>query len=98
MKKVNVAVILSLLFSVNASASTRHTAQANAFRKANACPVTNKIQARCPGWVVNHIEPLACGGTDVPANMEWEQRAPSYKRDAFERRVCATINQKASKK
>lgn len=70
-------------------ALARDPAQVRAFRKLNACPATGKAgMGACTGWVVNHIVPLCYGGADEPGNMEWEQRAPSYKRDAFERALC----------
>lgn len=93
MKKTVAVLLLSLLA---AAAFARDPAQVRAFRKANACPATTKTDGACPGWVVNHIVPLCFGGKDEPANMEWEQKAPSYKRDAFERALCKTVKPAAA--
>jgi hypothetical protein len=59
------------------------------FKEKNACPSTKKLGNHpCPGWIVNHIKPLACNGPDTPENMEWEEQAASYKRDVWERQIC----------
>jgi hypothetical protein len=26
----------------------------------------------CPGYVIDHINPLECGGADAPFNMQWQ--------------------------
>ncbi len=38
-----------------------------------------------PGYVVDHIKPLECGGTDVPANMQWQRVAAGKAKDKTER-------------
>ena len=35
------------------------------------CPATGMQRGACPGWQVDHIKPLKCGGADAPANMQW---------------------------
>lgn len=40
------------------------------------------------GQVVNHIVPLACGGCDVPSNMEWMSVAEWKGRTGPERYDC----------
>jgi hypothetical protein len=41
-----------------------------------------------PGYVVDHITPLACGGADVPSNMQWQTIAASKLKDKTERAGC----------
>jgi len=41
-----------------------------------------------PGYVVDHIIPLACGGADVPGNMQWQTVAAAKAKDKWERRKC----------
>lgn len=41
-----------------------------------------------PGYVVDHIVPLACGGADVPSNMQWQTVADAKAKDATERIGC----------
>src|SRR5258708_5730202 len=38
-----------------------------------------------PGYVVDHIRPLACGGADNPANMQWQTIAAAKAKDKVER-------------
>jgi hypothetical protein len=41
-----------------------------------------------PGMYVNHIVPLACGGCDVPSNMEWMTETDWAARTVPERTDC----------
>jgi 5-methylcytosine-specific restriction endonuclease McrA len=41
-----------------------------------------------PGYVVDHVKPLACGGADVPANMQWQTTAEAKAKDKWERAGC----------
>jgi hypothetical protein len=38
-----------------------------------------------PGHIRDHICPLACGGTDSVANLQWQSLAEARKKDRFER-------------
>jgi hypothetical protein len=38
-----------------------------------------------PGYVIDHIFPLACGGPDVPENMIWQKKDDSHAKDKWER-------------
>lgn len=41
-----------------------------------------------PGYVVDHIRPLACGGADAPSNMQWQTIAEAKAKDKTERIGC----------
>lgn len=41
-----------------------------------------------PGYVVDHIVPLACGGADAPSNMQWQTVAAAKAKDKTERVGC----------
>ena len=41
-----------------------------------------------PGHVVDHIKPLACGGADIPSNMQWQTIAEAKAKDKWERNGC----------
>ncbi len=43
-----------------------------------------------PGYVIDHIVPLACGGEDRPSNMQWQTIAEAKEKDKVERKGCAT--------
>jgi hypothetical protein len=40
------------------------------------------------GYVVDHIRPLACEGSDSPSNMQWQTKAAAKAKDHVERRGC----------
>lgn len=40
------------------------------------------------GYVIDHIKPLACGGLDVPSNMQWQTVAEARAKDKVERKGC----------
>lgn len=41
-----------------------------------------------PGYVVDHVIPLACGGLDAPSNMQWQTVAEARAKDRIERIGC----------
>ena len=43
------------------------------------------------GYVVDHIIPLCAGGADTPANMQWQTKADSYRKDRWERAFCRAL-------
>lgn len=72
--------------------TARSTATINAFKRQWACPVTGKHTGACPGWAIDHIVPLDCGGADAVYNMQWlpdqiKSAAGPFTKDHFERRI-----------
>lgn len=49
----------------------RSAAAKREFQRENPCPATGKPRGKCPGYQIDHIYPLKCGGPDTPANMQW---------------------------
>jgi hypothetical protein len=41
-----------------------------------------------PGYVIDHIKPIACGGADAPSNMQWQTVAEGKEKDKWERAGC----------
>jgi hypothetical protein len=76
-------VLVALLFA--APVHARDPAQVTAFKAKHACPATHKIQKTCPGYVVDHIIALDCGGKDAPSNMQWQTVAAGKAKDKVER-------------
>jgi hypothetical protein len=58
----------------------RSAAAKHSFDKQHPCPSTG----RCPGYVVDHINPLECGGADAPSNMQWQTIAAGKAKDKTE--------------
>lgn len=66
----------------------RSTKIINAFKKVHPCPSNGMIHGPCPGWSIDHVIPLACGGCDAIINMQWLPR--EYKttgKDRWERKI-----------
>ena len=38
-----------------------------------------------PGYVIDHVNPLECGGADAPSNMHWQTIADGKAKDKTER-------------
>jgi hypothetical protein len=62
----------------------RSTAAISNFKKQHPCPATGKTAGRCPGYIIDHVKPLECGGTDVPSNMQWQTSAAAKAKDRTE--------------
>lgn len=60
-----------------------------AFVKKESCPSTGKHRLPCPGYVIDHINPLACGGADDPSNMQWQTKEEAKAKDKWERMGCS---------
>lgn len=41
-----------------------------------------------PGYVIDHIKPLACGGADNSSNMQWQTTQEAKAKDKWERAGC----------
>lgn len=64
------------------------------FKRHNTCPSTGfKSTSSCPGYMVDHICPLACGGYDKPSNMQWLTNKDNLKKGA-DCSDCRPVNQR----
>lgn len=81
-------ILLMLVVSSADARIPRSTAAKNAFVKLHACPSTHRHALPCPGYVIDHIKPLACGGADAPRNMQWQTVAAGKAKDKWERLGC----------
>ena len=64
----------------------RSAAAKHSFERQNPCPSTGRSSGRCPGYVVDHVKPLECGGADAPSNMQWQTVAAGKAKDKTEGR------------
>lgn len=78
-----------MVFALQARATQRSAAELHAFKRANPCPATGKARGACPGYVVDHIKALACGGPDQPHNMQWQTVTEAKAKDKWERKECS---------
>jgi hypothetical protein len=63
----------------------RSNAAKDAFKRSQPCPATGKSTGGCPGYVIDHVKPLECGGPDDPSNMQWQTIADGKAKDKTER-------------
>ena len=66
----------------------RSTKAKHAFEKTTPCPSTGQQKGSCPGYIIDHIIPLACGGADAPSNMQWQTIQDAKTKDNWERKDC----------
>jgi hypothetical protein len=64
----------------------RSRAARHDFMSQHPCPATGRTNGRCPGYVVDHVNPLECGGADSPSNMQWQTVAAGKTKDKTEGR------------
>lgn len=62
----------------------RSAAAKHSFERQHPCPSTGRSSGRCPGYVVDHVRPLECGGADAPSNMQWQTVADGKAKDKTE--------------
>jgi hypothetical protein len=58
------------------------------FQWQHPCPSTGRATGACPGYVRDHIVPLACGGPDAVQNMQWQTVSEARAKDRWERSAC----------
>jgi hypothetical protein len=83
-----VIFVSALPIALEARSNRNHKSVAN-FKRIQPCPVSGMSKGPCPGYVVDHVYPLACGGADLPTNMQWQTVAEAKAKDKWERKVCA---------
>jgi len=58
------------------------------FEAMRPCPATGRASGPCPGYVIDHVMALACGGIDAPSNMQWQTKEQAKAKDKWERKGC----------
>ena len=84
----NLVIIAAILLTLSACATTRSQAARNDFKALSPCPANGRTKGPCPGYVIDHITPLACGGDDDPDNMQWQTVIEGKAKDKWERKGC----------
>jgi hypothetical protein len=62
------------------------------------CPSTGLKTGACPGWALDHVIPLACGGCDEIGNLQWLKNtikscAGAECKDRWERKINCSPTQ-----
>lgn len=87
---VVVALLISLaIVDGDAQAkTTRNVAELRAFQRAMPCPSTGLHRGPCPGWQIDHVEPICAGGADRRDNMQWMTLQEHKWKTRTDVRVC----------
>jgi len=62
----------------------------NDFKVYHPCPANGRRFKSCPGYVIDHIKALACGGVDDSDNMQWQSIEAGKAKDKWERSGCSS--------
>lgn len=68
---------------IKRSGSARHQ-----FMQDSPCPANGNTKGRCPGYIIDHVMPLACGGADAVGNLQWQTVADAKAKDRWELKQC----------
>lgn len=66
-----ISALLLLPCFGDSDAAERSRAVRAEFQRFNPCPANGLQRGACPGYQVDHIQPLCAGGADTRANMQW---------------------------
>ena len=58
------------------------------FKYSHPCPSTGRTKGSCPGYIIDHVKALACGGSDSPDNMQWQTKEEANSKGKWERKGC----------
>lgn len=91
-------IVFLLLIAISTDCSFAHAehyaghersqAAKNNFKLQHPCPSNGGNHGPCPGYIVDHIKPLACSGDDAPSNMQWQSVEEGKAKDKWERKDC----------
>ena len=90
LRRLSAFVAIAICLTVtNADARTKRSQSAKVeFKYEHPCPATGARKGPCKGHVIDHINPLACGGPDTSTNMQWQTIAEGKTKDKWERNGC----------
>lgn len=74
---------------------SRSTTVLKHYQKIHPCSSTGLTTEKCPGWSLDHVIPLACGGCDSIENLQWLKNtikscAGTECKDRWERKINCT--------
>jgi hypothetical protein len=88
-----VALFVALLAAGTSTAAASHRHSGHHYpRSAEVKRAFERETGHPRGWkghVVDHVDPLACGGADATFNMQWQTVADARAKDKVERIGCS---------
>jgi hypothetical protein len=87
---ISTALAVCVVLQGSASAKQYRSASVKReFQLTHPCPATGRTSGACPGYVKDHVLPLACGGPDAVSNLQWQTTADAKAKDKWETKGCA---------
>ena len=83
-----IALIASVMLAPASAKEHRSREVTREFQREHPCPSTGARSGKCPGYIRDHIVPLACGGPDAVTNMQWQTTTAAKAKDRWEHRGC----------
>jgi hypothetical protein len=83
-----VAVTIALAPLTTFAGEHRSLEVKHEFQRLHPCPPTGRTTGLCPGYIKDHIVPLACGGPDAVSNLQWQTIGDGKAKERWERRAC----------
>lgn len=80
--------VMLVVSSISAVAGPRSAAERLAFIRETPCPATGERRGACPGYEVDHLIALVCGGPDTRENMQWLTVADHREKTRHDVRYC----------
>ena len=74
-------------YSTPSKPEARRGSVLSAFKRAHPCPASGARAGPCPGWILDHVIPLACGGGDAVLNLQWLPTAIWREKSRWERKI-----------
>lgn len=85
-------ILAAIAMALPASATERSGVARRDFARSVPCPSTGQNKLPCPGYVIDHLEPLCAGGEDHPRNMQYQEIGEAKEKDRWERSTCSKKN------
>ncbi|WP_284620516.1 HNH endonuclease signature motif containing protein [Aquabacterium humicola] len=70
-RRLRSVLFLAFVASASALPADRSRTLRAEFQRLHPCPSTGATHGPCPGYHVDHIEALVCGGRDELRNLQW---------------------------
>jgi hypothetical protein len=84
------AFVFCVILPGSASAKQYRSASVKReFQLTHPCPADGRTSGACPGYVKDHVLPLACGGPDAVSNLQWQTIRDAKAKDKWETKGCA---------
>ncbi len=92
MKRIFAALVVALCLSARFADASCYQCHHRSQKARHAFEVATGYRHGRPGWIIDHVIPLACGGDDKPTNMQWQRKDAATAKDEWERKECRSID------